>query len=198
MPPIVIVDTSVLLNVLAVPGFSQDRDTVLDRFGELVDAGASILLPLGAVFETGNHIADVPDGRQRRRYAAAFTDQVRQALKREAPWTLAPLPDADHPVRIFSTVTVFGSLPGETISSRSSVQRGRPATSRERAGGGTAGGLTACRDAPLSWKASRVVVPTRTCVTHAAPRFALSGLSGASAGGEMTPTIVPSQSIVSQ
>ena len=78
-----IVDTSVLLNVL-------------DRFGELLDAGASILLPLGAVFETGNHIADVPDGRQRRRYAAAFTDQVQRALKREAPWTLAPLPDADQ------------------------------------------------------------------------------------------------------
>lgn len=96
MPPIVIVDTSVLLNVLAIPGFSQDRDAVLDRFGELVDAGASILLPLGAVFETGNHIADVPDGRQRRRYATAFADQVRRALKREAPWTLAPLPDTDQ------------------------------------------------------------------------------------------------------
>ena len=99
MPPIVIVDTSVLLNVLAVPGFSQDRDTVLDRFGELVDAGASILLPLGAVFETGNHIADVPDGRQRRRYAVAFANEVRRALKREAPWTLAPLPDADQLMR---------------------------------------------------------------------------------------------------
>ena len=30
MPPIVLVDTSVFLNVLNVPGFSQDRDTVLD------------------------------------------------------------------------------------------------------------------------------------------------------------------------
>ena len=54
------------------------------------------MLPLGAVFETGNHIADVPDGRQRRRYAASFTGQVRRALNREAPWTLAPLPNADQ------------------------------------------------------------------------------------------------------
>ena len=66
MPPIIIVDTSVLLNVLDVPGFNQDRNAVLDEFGELVDAGASLLLPMGAVFETGNHIADVRDGRQRR------------------------------------------------------------------------------------------------------------------------------------
>lgn len=69
---------------------------MLDRFGELLDAGASILLPLGAVFQTGNHIADVADGRQRRRCAAAFTDQVQRALKRQAPRTLAPLPDADQ------------------------------------------------------------------------------------------------------
>ena len=96
MPPIVIVDTSVLLNVLNVPGFNQDQDTVLDRFRELVDDEANLLLPMGTVFETGNHIADIPDGRQRRRYAAVFTDQVQKALNKEAPWTLTPLPDADQ------------------------------------------------------------------------------------------------------
>ena len=96
MPPVIIVDTSVLLNVLNVPGCNQNRDAVLARFSQLLDEGANLLLPLGAVFETGNHIADVRDGRQRRRYAAAFTDQVRRALNGEAPWTLAPLPDADQ------------------------------------------------------------------------------------------------------
>ena len=96
MPPIVIVDTSVLLNVLDVPGFNQDRDAVFDRFNALVDQGANLLLPMGAVFETGNHIADVRDGRQRRLCASVFTDQVRRALNGEAPWTLAPLPDADQ------------------------------------------------------------------------------------------------------
>ena len=59
MPPVVIVDTSVLLNVFDVPRFNQDRDAVLDRFGELVEAGANFLLPLGTVLETGNHIADI-------------------------------------------------------------------------------------------------------------------------------------------
>ena len=64
MPPIVIVDTSVLLNVLDVPGFNRDRGTVLDRFEELVDDGANLLLPMGAVFETGNHVAHLPGGQQ--------------------------------------------------------------------------------------------------------------------------------------
>ena len=48
MPPIIIVDTSVLLNVLDVPGFNQDRDAVLEEFGALFDAGANLLLPMGA------------------------------------------------------------------------------------------------------------------------------------------------------
>ena len=103
MPPVVIVDTSVLLNVLDVPGFNQDRDAVLDRFGELVDAGANFLLPLGTVMETGNHIADIRGGQRRRRHATVFADQVRKALKGEAPWALAPLPDADELVRWLDT-----------------------------------------------------------------------------------------------
>ena len=103
MSPVVIVDTSVLLNVLDVPGFNQDRDAVLDRFGELVDAEANFLLPLGTVMETGNHIADIRDGQRRRRHATVFADQVRKALKGEAPWALAPLPDADELVRWLDT-----------------------------------------------------------------------------------------------
>ena len=93
MPPVVIVDTSVFLNVLNIPGFNQDHEAVLDRFRELVEEEANFLLPMGTVLETGNHIADIPDGRQRRRYAIAFTDQTRRALRKEAPWTLTPLPD---------------------------------------------------------------------------------------------------------
>ena len=96
MPPIVIVDTSVFLNFLNVPGCNQNRDAVLVRFGQLLDEAANLLLPMGAVFETGNHIADVRDGRQRRRYAAVFSDQVRKAQQGEAPWTLVPSPDGDR------------------------------------------------------------------------------------------------------
>lgn len=96
MPPVVIVDTSVYLNILNVPGFNQDRDAVEGRFRQLADDGANLLLPMGAIFETGNHIADVHDGRQRRRYATVFADQVRKALNGEAPWTLASLPEADE------------------------------------------------------------------------------------------------------
>ena len=93
MPDVVIVDTTVLLNVLDIPPRNQNRDAVLAEFGALVDGGASILLPMAVVFETGNHIARLPNGGRRRHHAERFCDQVRMALEDEAPWTLVPLPE---------------------------------------------------------------------------------------------------------
>ena len=94
MSDIVIVDTSVLLNVLDVPAFNQHRPEIFARFGELLDAGASFLLPMAAIFETGDHIADLRDGRQRRRYAEVFRDRIREALQGEAPWVPIRFPDS--------------------------------------------------------------------------------------------------------
>ena len=91
---VVIVDTTVLLNVLNVPRRNQDHHEVCDQLEELVEAGANLLLPLAAVFETGNHIAQLPDGGQRRRHAEVFRDQVQIAVNGEAPWALIPLPDS--------------------------------------------------------------------------------------------------------
>lgn len=92
MPHVVIVDTSVLLNLLDVPGRNQDRDAVFGRFEALVNTGANLLLPVAAVFEAGNHVARIPDGRLRRRHAEAFAGRVREALDGRAPWTVSPWP----------------------------------------------------------------------------------------------------------
>ena len=96
MSDVVIVDTSVFLNVLDVPAFNQNRDEILDQFERLLGAGNSLLLPMAAIFETGDHITDLSDGRLRRRYAERFRSQVRKALNGEAPWTLIPLPDSEQ------------------------------------------------------------------------------------------------------
>ena len=94
MSDIVIVDTSVLLNVLDVPAFNQHRVEVFARFEELLDADASFLLPMATIFETGDHIADLTDGRQRRRFAEIFRHRIRQALEGEAPWVPIRFPDS--------------------------------------------------------------------------------------------------------
>ncbi|MES2228596.1 MAG: hypothetical protein V4540_12610 [Pseudomonadota bacterium] len=86
MSSIVIVDTSVLLNILDVPGRNQDRDVVLNRLGELIDSGDHLFIPMAAIVEVGNHIARVGNGAHRRAAAERFVLEVRRALSNEAPW----------------------------------------------------------------------------------------------------------------
>ena len=96
MSKVIIVDTAVLLNILNVPTRNQDHHEVCEELDEVLVAGANLLLPLAAVFETGNHIAQLPDGGRRRRFSRIFCDQVRMALMGEAPWALIPLPNFDQ------------------------------------------------------------------------------------------------------
>ena len=92
MSDIVFVDTSILVNVLGVPFMSDQQDEVLDHMAERIAAADVLMLPAATVLETGNHIAQVGDGRQRRACAADLKDVVRQAVA-GMPWQLAPLPE---------------------------------------------------------------------------------------------------------
>ena len=74
MSDIVLLDTSVYLNVLDVPGFNQDRDEILDEFAVRVESGDYFLLPMATIWETGDHIADLTDGRLRRQFAQSLVD----------------------------------------------------------------------------------------------------------------------------
>ena len=68
-------------------GFNQDRDTVIADLETSIRSGDTLLLPMAAVIETGNHIAHVPDGRVRRQAAERFCEQVAAAIDGTAPWT---------------------------------------------------------------------------------------------------------------
>lgn len=96
MASVLLVDTTVFLNVLNVPGFNQSHRVVIaDLEQHLSDESVTLLLPMAAIFETGNHVAQLADGNQRRRFARIFTDQVGKALNGEAPWRPTQIPDAD-------------------------------------------------------------------------------------------------------
>lgn len=86
MSAIVLLDTSVYLNVLDVDGFNQDRSAVLDGFERRIKAGDNFLLPMATIWETGNHIAHLSDGGRRRRFALALVQDVTRALNGELPY----------------------------------------------------------------------------------------------------------------
>ena len=93
MPEVILVDTSIFLNVLNIPDFNQNYDVVFDEFEALLETEARFLLPLATILETGNHIARIRNGAARRRSAERIGREVRKALDNRAPWGLTPLPD---------------------------------------------------------------------------------------------------------
>jgi len=82
------IDTSVLLEVLKVPGKSQQPDVIAAELLARVQASESMVLPTAAIIETGNHIAQLPDGGTRRRLATGLSNILRAAISRDHPWTL--------------------------------------------------------------------------------------------------------------
>lgn len=86
------VDTSVLVEVLAVPGKSQAARETRDELRRRTAAGQSLILPTATIIETGNHIAQVADGGMRRRAAEALSTLLERTIAGSAPWTLNGTP----------------------------------------------------------------------------------------------------------
>ncbi|MGN7874025.1 hypothetical protein ACTJKJ_10685 [Roseateles sp. 22389] len=95
MSEIVLLDTSVLLNVLDIPGFNETREAVIAEFEQLIDREAHLFIPMAAVFETGNHIAQLTDGRLRRHCAERFVSAIQAAIDDQAPWKPMRMPDVE-------------------------------------------------------------------------------------------------------
>jgi predicted nucleic acid-binding protein len=89
---ICIVDTSVFCSILRIPNRDQHHDRAMAELTAHVGARDTLLLPLAAIYETGNHLAQNGSGQQRRSAAERFVQQVRAAFTGEAPWTPTPMP----------------------------------------------------------------------------------------------------------
>ena len=85
MPDIVILDTTVLLNVLDVPGFNQNRCEIFSEFRECTDKEDKFLVPFAAIFETGNKIAQLANGGLRRQHAEKLKAVIGSSLEGESP-----------------------------------------------------------------------------------------------------------------
>jgi len=88
VPTVWFVDTSVLVNVLDLDGYNQDRAAVTAELKAKVAAKDTLILPVTTVIETGNHIAHHPSGWHRREIAERFAQVLLQIRDGIAPWTL--------------------------------------------------------------------------------------------------------------
>ncbi len=94
MREVVLIDTSVLCHLLNVPYMGDRHAEVQAEFRRLHEAGAMLTVPLTAVIEVGNHVAQNGDGDQRRKAADRFAKLIRKAVRRELPMQLIGITEA--------------------------------------------------------------------------------------------------------
>lgn len=93
---LIIIDTSIFLNILAVPNRCQDREKVFEKFEEYITLEASFILPMATIIETGNHIAQNGNGNTRRDIAIQFCEHVSKVLNDEAPYKISSFPNNEE------------------------------------------------------------------------------------------------------
>lgn len=102
-PRIYVSDTSYLLELFGVPDYSEPSAIaeIKRRFSEAVSAGHEIYVPLPCLFELGNHIMDIRDGRLRREKTISLCESLQMSQDRGRPWTLSPGPSVERILPLF-------------------------------------------------------------------------------------------------
>lgn len=88
MKRVVFLDTSIVCNLVPVPGFDQDSAEVTEEMSTRMKSGTQFILPITAVIETGNHIAQLPKGDARRKAADRFSTILTMVISNRSPWVL--------------------------------------------------------------------------------------------------------------
>ena len=86
MSAICLIDTSVFMEILNVPGKASASKETIENLRTKIVNGETLFLPMATILESGNHIAQVQSGSQRRRSAVKFVDYVQQALTGSSPF----------------------------------------------------------------------------------------------------------------
>ncbi|MFI5720477.1 hypothetical protein [Nocardia sp. NPDC051750] len=92
MQSVVFVDTSILCNLVPVPGRDQDREYVQQELKLRLARREEFILPITTVVETGNFIAQLDNGGLRRSTAQRLADILRLICAGRAPWILHDVP----------------------------------------------------------------------------------------------------------
>lgn len=81
------IDTSVFVNILNVTNMNEKHKEIMEELETLIYTKTEMLiLPFATIIETGNHIAQNGDGRQRRASAEQFRTCLIKTVEGEAPW----------------------------------------------------------------------------------------------------------------
>ena len=93
MSVIYVVDTSYLLELYRVPGFSTPTHypNVVAKVSSAVSSGGLLFLPLPCVIEFANHLADSSNKQRALEIGRSFGAEIALSLRNSGPWRVAPV-----------------------------------------------------------------------------------------------------------
>lgn len=83
---VVLIDTGILHHIVGLDGDGPDRRAVLAQFDEREANGDLFVIPVTAIIETGNHIAQ--SAGDRRSMAELLVKVIREAQSPDPPWII--------------------------------------------------------------------------------------------------------------
>lgn len=86
-----LLDTSVLVELLKVPGECSRHDATVAEFETRATPPIELQMPVAAIVEAGAHVGRIVDGYERRACATRFVAMVNSTVQRRAPWSFTPL-----------------------------------------------------------------------------------------------------------
>lgn len=113
MSSVILLDTSIYLNILGVPGSDQMREEVLTEVAGCYMQGDNFILPLATIWETGNNISRLPNGYLRRTWANNLYIDVQKAFDGQVPYRATYFPER---VEFLSWLETF---PDRTMTNKS-------------------------------------------------------------------------------
>lgn len=86
MSAICLIDTTVFMEILNIPGKASDHKEAIRVLRSKIDNKENLFLPMATILESGNHIAQIRNGKDRRSSAENFVYYVQKALEGSSPF----------------------------------------------------------------------------------------------------------------
>lgn len=88
---VLLLDTSIVDEILGVPGKSNERTEVLAELDRRAADGVTLLISVTALVEAGDHVGNVDDGASRRTCADRLTKLIEATISPTRPWSFEPI-----------------------------------------------------------------------------------------------------------
>jgi hypothetical protein len=86
-----LLDTSVVVELLQVPGEGSRYASTVAEFDKRSIPPIELQMPVATIVEAGAHVGRIVDGYERRSCAGRFMTMVQNTVTRVAPWSFTPL-----------------------------------------------------------------------------------------------------------